>query len=291
LLASGLNIVDALRKTGRKSDEEHAILLAFWPAIISDALLHIFEALSCFERRKQIVALNLLRKPLLDNLTYICWAIADKDGFLKALRSGDPNKISQSTVGQFRKKLFEDCGQLLVGKDSDYGVLVHNFLYDLNNPLFGLFQQAVHLVTTHKLEYSTSPENFNLIFYDASKDDLTARVYLQLPFIMSFFALAAFELLSSFKKLDESALSAFRIQTLVGLTMAVGFDNQKSTQLHRDLTSILSHLECSDCCREVSRTKRAVARFLLLDTVECRRCESETVVALSGLFHKARKRN
>ena len=39
--------------------------------MVSDCLHHVYKALRCLEKRKVIVALNLLRKPLTDKFLYL----------------------------------------------------------------------------------------------------------------------------------------------------------------------------------------------------------------------------
>ena len=59
--------------------------------MVSDCLHHLYEALCCMEKRKVIVAHNLLRKPLTDNLMYLSWMLGDEDAFYAAFtaESGD----------------------------------------------------------------------------------------------------------------------------------------------------------------------------------------------------------
>lgn len=60
--SSGLTV---LRKLGYEKQARRVILNQITMAMVSDCLHHIYEALICLEKRKVIVACNLLRKPLL----------------------------------------------------------------------------------------------------------------------------------------------------------------------------------------------------------------------------------
>ena len=108
----------------------------------------------------------MLRKPLLDNLMYFTWMVADEDGFHLAFTSGDPAKITQKVLGNRRSELMqaaiEETGLSAVVRIED----LHSIIFDVSNPdgLYGLFQHAVHLVTVDRIEIKTSPENFNFIF-------------------------------------------------------------------------------------------------------------------------------
>ncbi len=61
-------------------------------AMVSDCAHHIYEALRCFEKGKVIPGFNLLRKPLLDNLMYFTWMVADEDGFHLAFTLVTPRR-------------------------------------------------------------------------------------------------------------------------------------------------------------------------------------------------------
>lgn len=67
--------IEALRAAGYPKQARRVILNTITMAMVSDCLHHLFEALKCLEKRKSVVALNLLRKPLMDSLLYClgCW--------------------------------------------------------------------------------------------------------------------------------------------------------------------------------------------------------------------------
>lgn len=75
--------------------------------MVSDCANHIYEALRCFEKAKVIPGFNPLRKPVLDNLMYFTWIVADEDGFHTAFTSGDPTKITQKVLGNRRRELMQ----------------------------------------------------------------------------------------------------------------------------------------------------------------------------------------
>src|SRR3546814_2540245 len=65
-------------------------------ALVSDCLHHIYEALICIEKRKIVVAFNLLRKPLKDSLLQLSWMFGDENAFYDAFTSGNPEELSRS---------------------------------------------------------------------------------------------------------------------------------------------------------------------------------------------------
>jgi len=69
--------VAALHAIGRPDEARRVVLNIVTLAMVSDCMHHVFEALRCMERRKFVVALNLLRKPLLDSLIFLSWMLGD----------------------------------------------------------------------------------------------------------------------------------------------------------------------------------------------------------------------
>jgi hypothetical protein len=65
-IADSGDSVKALRELGRWAEARRVVINAITVAMVSDSMHHLFEALRCMERRKVIVAFNLLRKPLTD---------------------------------------------------------------------------------------------------------------------------------------------------------------------------------------------------------------------------------
>lgn len=101
--------ITALRHAGLHAEAKRTVLNAITMAMSSDCAHHIYEALKCFEKRKIIPGFSLLRKPLLDNLSYFSWMVADEDGFYDDFTCGDVSKITQKKLGNRRKELIENA--------------------------------------------------------------------------------------------------------------------------------------------------------------------------------------
>ncbi len=86
--------IEALRRLGYANEAKRLILNQLTMALTSDFLHHVFEGLRCFERRKIVVAFNVLRKPLKDNLAYLSWIVADANDFYKSFTNGNPEDIA-----------------------------------------------------------------------------------------------------------------------------------------------------------------------------------------------------
>lgn len=92
------NPIAAMRAGGYEAEARKVVLNQITMAMVSDCLHHIYEGLRCLEKRKIIVALNLLRKPLTDNLLYLSWLLGDEDGFYETFTTNSPRGIASSIL-------------------------------------------------------------------------------------------------------------------------------------------------------------------------------------------------
>jgi hypothetical protein len=105
-VAGSESAIAGLRAIGRLDEARRVILNTITLAMVSDCLHHVFEALRCMERRKFIVALNLLRKPLLDNLIFLSWMLGDENGFYEAFTRESPEALTAKRIGNRRRAIF-----------------------------------------------------------------------------------------------------------------------------------------------------------------------------------------
>jgi hypothetical protein len=141
------NPIEALQATGYPQEAKRVVLNQITIAMASDCLHHIFEALKCLEKRKFIVALNLLRKPLKDSLLYLSWILGNEDDFYTTFMTGNPEQLSIKRLSSSRKTILYNAAQQTgLGPSIDVDLL-HELLYDRKSPrgFERLFQHAVHL--------------------------------------------------------------------------------------------------------------------------------------------------
>ncbi|MCE4304863.1 hypothetical protein [Xanthomonas hortorum] len=182
--------ITALRHAGLHAEAKRTVLNAITMAMSSDCAHHIYEALKCFEKRKIIPGFSLLRKPLLDNLSYFSWMVADEDGFYDDFTCGDVSKITQKKLGNRRKELIENAIKAIEVEGLCSAGQIHDIIFNSKNDsgLYGYFQHALHLVTVERLELKTSPENFNFIFKNPNDDDVYLTLYSVLPLVIFYLA-------------------------------------------------------------------------------------------------------
>jgi len=239
--------IEALQATGYPNEAKRVILNHITMAMISDFLHHVFEAFKCLEKRKIIVALNLLRKPLKDNLLYLSWMLADENDFYNDFTLGDPEKLTPKKVGKQRVDIFaKAAAKTDISHLIDASVL--NFLlYDKKNPdgFEILFQHAVHLVTVERLELRTSPENFNFIFKDPSDADIYLSIYNWMPYIMLCLTHVIMGLFDKIHPMDEGARVATLVRTVVGFGLVEKYESSFALEIVAD--ALPEHIGCNFC--------------------------------------------
>lgn len=264
--------IEALRATGYPVQARRVILNTITMAMVSDTLHHIFEALKCMEKRKTVVALNLLRKPLLDSLVYLSWMLGDEDAFYTAFTSGDPAALSPKMLGNLRARIIEQA----LAKTEVATVLNADFLretlFSAKNDygLYRLFQHAVHLVTVERIELRTEPENFNFIFKRHSDDDIYHAVYEVLPHLLLYLAHVMLELFERIASMDEGAKRAFQVRSIFGLSLLEGGEGAEDVTTR--LGTLQANFTCTDCGTALTVTPHNASRIILTESYRCPKC-------------------
>jgi len=284
-LAETHNALDILQEMGRHSEARRVVLNTITMAMVSDCAHHIYESLRCFEKRKVVPGFNLLRKPLLDNLMYFSWMVADEDEFYAAFTSGDPARITQKVIGNRRKDILAKVIEKtdLAGIISAEGII--SIVFDAGNPdgLYGLFQHAVHLVTVERIEIKTSPENFNFIFKNPEDDDVYEALYAVLPTVLLYMAHVILTLYQRIKPMDIGAKTAFVFRSINGHRF-LNYEGGAAAMAKVMGNALSSLLKCNACDSPLKVTQYNAARLLLTDSFRCTKCKRMQPFPISWMF-------
>lgn len=155
-------------------------------ALTSDMCQYLFEALKASAKGKLSVAFTLFRKPVQDHLLYLEFLLGDRKAFLSKFKSGAAAlDLSRIDAGLRQSIIARAMQATEVGQCIDPGWMCE-VRYDKSSH-FGfdpLFNQAVHLVTTHR-NYTTETEDINYIFSDDDvRSDLWMTLYQWLPSVL-----------------------------------------------------------------------------------------------------------
>lgn len=281
--AAKLGPIQAMRDLGYHLEAREVILNQITFAMVSDCMHHIFEGLRCLEKRKVVVAMNLMRKPLTDNLLYLAWIAGDAANFYDCFVANSPRGIAASIVKARRQEIIESAIEKIGLRDIMDADLLNEMLFKQAAPngLQRLFQHAVHLVTVQRPELLTEPENFNFIFWPYEDDDLYELIYGCLPLALLFLSQVILALFERMKPPDPGSLAAFRTRALIGFGLSQGYDK------HTDLLALLeplSVLNCETCGASLNVTPHNAARLALTDTYRCSACRRIQPFPLSWLF-------
>lgn len=274
--------VAAMRSLGYELEARRVILNTITMGMVSDCLHHIYEALRCFEKRKVIVALNLLRKPLTDSLLYLSWMLGDEDGFYHAFTQNSPRGITSSILKNRRNEILSAAlkkTELEPLIDADF---IDEVLFDQTDSsgFQMLFQHAVHLVTVQRVALQTTPENFNFIFESYADDSLYEFVYESLPHIFIYLTHVIFGLFERIASPDAGSKSAFYVRSVLGLHLIEGERAEKfAIKTLRKLP-----LKCPNCSSALRLTVHNAARLVLSESFRCAKCRRVYPFPFSWIF-------
>lgn len=273
----------ALFKTGHPKAARRVMLNTITMAMVSDCMHHAFEALKCFEKRKIVVAFNLLRKPLKQNLLYLAWIFGDEDAFYKDFMTGNPENLSQKKIGNIRKEIFAKAiAKMPPGSPFDPDILesiIYARKYEQGFEM--LFEHAVHLITVERLELRTSPQNFNFIFKNYADDDTYENVYRWLPYCLFFLSHCVIGLFNRMKKMPKGAHTAFAVRSLTGFSLVASDDPDTTLEL---LEQMLPGVACPHCKTPLKMTIHNASRIVMTESYRCSCCGRKNPLPFSWIF-------
>jgi hypothetical protein len=252
--------------------------------MVSDCLHHIYEGLRCFEKRKIVVAFNLLRKPLKDSLLYLCWILGDEDEFYETFMSGVPEELTQKKLGNRRQGILTKAVNSTAVAPLIDPALLNQILFDRKSPqsLELAFQHAVHLVTDMHVELRTSPKNFTFIFKRYTDDDTYEGAYKWLPYVLLFLSHVIMGLFDRMRPMDEGAKSAHFIRTMFAYSIIEGADASSTMEyLERALSE---KVKCARCASSIKLTRSNAIKVAVTDSFRCTACGKKNPFPFSYLF-------
>jgi hypothetical protein len=160
-----------------------------FPAILSDLLHCVYEALETSRKAKLHVSYMLLRKPIQENLYVLEAVIADRAGFARKLTEDPIQLWSQGAGGRDAHTRNIATVLTAIGDDGrfDAGFLAQ-LRYDKSTEdgFDGICNKAIHLFTSHQA-IATEKMNINFIFSDwESKESQWAYIYSRLPYVLAY---------------------------------------------------------------------------------------------------------
>jgi len=188
-LGPGDDIIEWLRTHGRAEESLQVFERVIVHGLLADMCQFLFEAIECAAKGKMGVAFALLRKPFRDQLFILEWLLVEREGFLSQFENG-PKALDLYRLLKEKKDWTRSIVERAMAKSHSSAIGEHEFLWEMRFEksvhwtLDGLWNQALHLVTTDK-NYSTEPGNLNFAFIqEEDRDDLRERFYRHVPFVL-----------------------------------------------------------------------------------------------------------
>ncbi|MFM0360440.1 hypothetical protein [Paraburkholderia sediminicola] len=186
-LEQSSNVLDWLEQTNRTDDRANVLVGTVFPAVLSDMLHCIYEALETSRKGKLNVSYMLVRKPLQESLYLLESIVIDRSGFAEKLAE-DPLKLRPKNAGGVvghTKRIQAALDALDDGHrfDAEYLARLRYDKTDVDS-FDGICNQAMHLFTEHAA-IKTERLNVNFVFsgFDA-KVSQWAFLYSRLSYVL-----------------------------------------------------------------------------------------------------------
>ncbi|NWA24526.1 hypothetical protein HX866_06455 [Pseudomonas gingeri] len=183
------DLIEWLKLSGRMDDEVDVLVTMAFPAVLSDMLHCIFEALEASRKGKLAIAYMLLRKPFQESLYLLESVVADKKSFANMI-ADDPSKLRPQNAGGIDghtrriQKVLD-----IIGETSRLNAnYIAKLRYDKaeQDSFDSICNKAMHLFTDHK---AIKTEQYNINFIFSQKDQTLTQwafLYSRLPYLLTY---------------------------------------------------------------------------------------------------------
>jgi hypothetical protein len=204
------DVIEWLGVTGRSKELSKLLRKVLFPALLSDFLHFLYEALDASRKGKLAVCYSLLRKPLQETLFVFEKMLIDLDEFVELIKRS-PEKLYLESVGGLRAQTerINKVLELLLETDRFDADYIAQLRYDkqTSDGFDGICNKAIHLLTGHA-SIRTEPMNITFIF-SGKEEKLTQWNYLysRLPYLLTYARLVIERLCSTFSSASPGYLS------------------------------------------------------------------------------------
>jgi len=282
-----INLLEFMKENDLVEPYKHHLVSHTVMALTSDMLHFLYEALSCFEKRKFSVAFSLLRKPLKEHLFFLSWLLADENDFISRFEAN--NHISFSGISkETRIDIIEKAIKKLHVGDAFDAETIWNFVYSKKheNGFEPTWQKATHLTTSHGKLLKTEDYSLNFIFEDAFDDYYFEFLSENLPYIFLYITQVTLECFNRIHEVNDKTTSHLII-TMMGCYESLFLDGRGmsiSKMLQKQLGSMLS---CMHCKSNFKINKSNAPSLYLHEFFVCKKCGLKSEFPLYWLLAKA----
>lgn len=252
-------------------------------SILSDMCHYLYESFSCIERGKVTVAYTLARKPLQDNLFYLCWLLDNPNDFYEKLKNEDPKEYDVSRLKSNNEDVINMYSRILniinKGNLLSFEPLSAEMLYELiydrksKSGLSQIFDKSIHLVTNN-LNYKTEKKNLNFIFADDKIwNEYWEYYYSKVPYILWFVVEVVIQ---NFEHMLLIPKNICKLNSLIrNLKFLIVLNPHEKEDLEEFLSSIVKDslaITCDKCGNNILDNEVTIREFKEDYIYSCAKC-------------------
>ncbi len=266
---------------------KHHVISHLTLGLTSDMLHFLYEALSCFEKRKFAVGFALLRKPFKENLLFLSWLLSDHDDFITRFESNTATALN-GVKPEKRIEILSNAITRLATKDAFSANTLHDMIYSKTHgkSFEPIWQRATHLITSQGELLRTEDMSINFIFHDAWSDHLYDVLYTNLPYVLLYAVQVSLECFAQILRANEQTVSHLILSTM-GCYESLFLGGK-----HRYIARLIAKnlhpfLKCLHCKTPLKLTRANAAEMYLRETLTCQKCKLTSPFPLYWLFAHA----
>lgn len=269
-----LDLLEFLKEEGLVDLYHHHIVSHLVVALTADMLHFLFEALTCFEKRKFSVGFSVLRKPLKEHLLYLAWILADEKGFVSRFSENGYQTLKLGAIlPEQRVELYERAIEKLPIGDAFDAALIAEVIYSKQHD-YGFeptWQRATHLVTSMGQLLKTERYSLNFIFDDPRENHYYEFLYSKLPYILTFMSQITLEGFNRISELNSLTFSHLLI-VVMGCYEALFLKGSKQHVANMIRKDLKKFLKCIHCSAPLKLTKKNAPNLYMSEQLRCTQC-------------------
>jgi hypothetical protein len=267
-----IDLPQFLKQHGLLRHYKHHLVSHLTLGLTRDMLHFLYEALTCFEKRKFAVGFALLRKSLKENLLFLSWLLSNQDDFIARFENNTATALND-VKPERRIEILSDAISRLATREAFTGDLLHTIIYSKahEKSFEPIWQRATHLITSQGSLLRTEDLDINFIFHDAGSDHLYELLYSNLPYVLLYAIQVSLECFSQILRANEHTVSHLILSTM-GCYESL-FARGKPQHVAKLLTKNLRpFLKCLHCSAALRLTRENAAEMYLRETLTCHKC-------------------
>lgn len=271
-----LQLLEWIKNNNFKKEYEKYFLISVFENILADFAEYIEFSLIASRRSRLNVALNLVRKPFLENLMVFEQLLSKPDEFINNFTNKNPEKYNPVNE-QNKKGVIEKCIKEIGNGNFFNTNLIYTLRYDKNNSssYYALSNKAVHLVTTRNKSYETSEKSFNLVFVPESNYIKFWTHYYNFIPLLLYYSVEVIEAIVKRETNEPKEEFLFRkFSRLIGFLFITELLNPEIAKTHGSIDKFSGKfsLVCPTCEKENKLFKSDYHEIFISRTLCCKHC-------------------